>query len=200
MRRRLRACCFALIVSPLLGAAPVGQIQAILVRPKVLCGSFDQSKRLAGLKKPVSSSGRFCVVADKGVLWRSLRPFPSTLRLTRDEVVQMHGDRVALRIDSRREPAVGMVNSVLFALLAGDLDQLEKFFHIQGSIQDGVWSVKLEARDPVLAKSIRSISLEGGAHVKSIAVEEAGGDHTKIVFSAIETGDRAMSDDEAALF
>ncbi|HEY2988854.1 MAG TPA: outer membrane lipoprotein carrier protein LolA, partial [Candidatus Binatia bacterium] len=66
-----------------MAAAPVAQIQSMIARPKVLCGRFDQTKELVGLKKPLASNGRFCVVADKGVLWRSLQPFPSTLRLTR---------------------------------------------------------------------------------------------------------------------
>ena len=35
------------------------------------------------------SNGRFCVVADKGVLWRTVRPFPNTVRLTRDEIVHL---------------------------------------------------------------------------------------------------------------
>jgi len=31
----------------------------MLAQPKVLCGHFDQSKQLAGLKKPMVSNGRF---------------------------------------------------------------------------------------------------------------------------------------------
>ena len=81
----------------------------------------------------MTSNGRFCVVADKGVLWRTLQPFPNTLRLTRDEIVQMRGDRVALRLDAKQEPTVRMINNVLFALLAGDFGPLEKLFEIDGS-------------------------------------------------------------------
>jgi hypothetical protein len=153
-----------------------------------------------GLKKPLTSSGRFCVVADKGVLWRSLQPFPSTLRLTRDEIVQRRGDRVALRLDAKQEPMVRLINSVLFALLAGDLGQLEKLFDIDGSIQNNAWSVTLKAREPALAKAVGTIALEGGVYVKSIVMSETSGDRTRIVFSAVETGDGAMSVDEAALF
>jgi len=200
MRRRLRTCCFALISLLLLGAAPVAKIQSMLAQPKVLCGRFDQSKQLTGLKKPLISSGRFCVVADKGVLWRSLQPFPSTLRLTRDEIVQRRGDRVALRLDAKQEPMVRLINSVLFALLAGDLGQLEKLFDIDGSIQNNAWSVTLKAREPALAKAVGTIALEGGVYVKSIVMSETSGDRTRIVFSAVETGDGAMSVDEAALF
>ena len=184
----------------LLGAAPVTKIQSMLAKPKILCGRFEQSKQLVGLKKPVSSNGRFCVVAGKGVLWRTLLPFPNTLKVTRDEVIQLSGERVAFRLDAKQEPAVRMINSVLFALLAGDLEPLEKLFDIDGAAQDKSWSVKLKAHDPGLAKIISSVALDGGTYVKSIVISEASGDRTEIAFSAIQTGDGAMSADEAALF
>ena len=117
--KQLRACSFMLASLALLGAAPVAKkIQTMLAKPKVLCGRFDQSKQLVGLKKPLSSNGRFCVVADKGVLWRTLQPFPNSLKLTRDEIIQLRGEQVALRLDAKQEPTVRMINSVLFALLA----------------------------------------------------------------------------------
>ena len=197
---KLSACCLALAALALMGAAPVAKIQSLIARPKVLCGRFDQTKELVGLKKPLASNGRFCVVADKGVLWRSLQPFPSTLRLTRDEIIQMQGDRVAMRLDAKQEPAVRMINSVLFAALAGDLNQLEKLFEIDGAIQNNNWSVTLKPREPALAKVIGAIALEGGAYVQNVDISEASGDRTKIVFSAIKTGDAAMTGDEAALF
>jgi hypothetical protein len=90
------ACSIALAATPLWAGAPVAKIQSMLAQPKVLCGHFNQSKQLTGLKKPMVSNGRFCVVADKGVLWRTLQPFPNTVRLTRDEIVHLQGDRVAM--------------------------------------------------------------------------------------------------------
>jgi hypothetical protein len=197
----LRACSFMLVSLALLGAAPVAKkIQAMLAKPKVLCGRFDQSKQLVGLKKPLSSNGRFCVVADKGVLWRTLQPFPNSLKLTRDEIIQLRGEQVALRLDAKQEPTVRIINSVLFALLAGDLEQLEKLFDVDGTAQDHGWSVTLKARDPGLAKAIGSIALDGGVYVKNIVISEVSGDRTQIVFSAIQTGAGAMTADEAALF
>ncbi len=200
MKRRTLAGCLSLIAWPLLGAAPVADIQAILAKPKVLCGRFDQTKQLAGLKNPLRSSGRFCVVADKGVLWRSLQPFANTLRLTRDEIVQWQGERVTLRLNAQQEPTLRLINSLLFAVLAGDLGQLEKHFDVDGVVGDGVWSVKLKARDAGVAKVIAAIALDGGAYVKNIAMDEANGDRTRIVFSAIQTGAQAMTIDEAGLF
>ncbi|NRR29544.1 outer membrane lipoprotein carrier protein LolA [Oxalobacteraceae bacterium] len=181
-------------------AAPVARIQAMLAKPKVMCGRFDQSKQLAGMKKPLAANGRFCVVAGKGVLWRTLQPFPSTLRLTRDEIVHFQGERVAMRLDAKTEPTVRMINSVLFSLLSGDLGQLESLFEVDGGVDANSWNVALKAREPALAKAIGAIKLDGGAYVKNITMSEASGDKTSIVFSAIVSGDAAMTAEEAALF
>jgi len=200
MNRCSRLCVLVIAVLPLLGAGPVSEIQSMLAKPKVLCGRFDQTKQLVGLKKPVTSSGRFCVLAEKGVLWRTLQPFPNTVRLTRDEIVQFQGERVAVRLDAKQEPTVRMINSVLFALLAGDLAQLEKLFAVDGSVTKKSWNVTLKAREPALGKAIGMLTLEGAEYVKNISIDEASGDRTSIVFSAIQTGDGAMTVDEAALF
>ena len=179
-------------------AAPVAKIQEMLAKPPVLCGRFDQTKQLMGMKKPLLSNGRFCVVSGKGVLWRTLKPFPNTLRLKRDEIVQMQGDRVAMRMDAKQEPVVRMINSVLFSLLAGDLSQLETLFDMDGSIQGNSWKVALKARQPALANAIGTLALTGGTYVKSVTINEASGDHTEITFSALQTGATAMTAEEGA--
>ncbi|WP_256078959.1 outer membrane lipoprotein carrier protein LolA [Massilia sp. YIM B04103] len=181
-------------------ATPVAKIQAMLAKPEVLCGRFDQTKHLAGMKKPLASNGRFCVVAGKGILWRTLKPFPNTLRLTRDEIVHFQGERVAMRLEAKNEPVVRMINSVLFSLLGGDLAQLDKLFEVDGTADAASWQVALKAREPGLAKAIGAISLEGGAYVKNIVMNEASGDKTVIVFSAMQTGTAALTAEEAALF
>jgi outer membrane lipoprotein-sorting protein len=180
-------------------AAPIAKIQSMLAKPEQLCGRFEQTKQLAGMKKPLASSGRFCVVAGKGVLWRTLKPFPSTLRLTRDEIVNYQGERVAMRLQATQEPTVRMINGVLFSLLAGDLGQLESLFEVDGSAAADSWKVALKAKNPALARAIGAISLDGGAYVRSIHMVEQSGDRTDIVFSDIKTGAGAVLPEEAAL-
>ena len=200
MKRLVVMLCWSVFAITAQAAAPIAKIQAMLARPAALCGRFDQTKQLAGMKKPIASNGRFCVVAGKGVLWRTLKPFPNTLRLTRDEIVNFQGERVAMRLDAKAEPTVRMINSVLFSLLAGDLAQLDKLFEVDGNADATSWHVALKAREPALAKAIGAITLDGGAHVKNIGIDEASGDKTSIVFSAIQTGDAALLPEEAALF
>ena len=185
---------------PAQAAAPIAQIQGLLAKPAVLCGRFDQARQLVGIARPLHSNGRFCMVAGKGILWRTLQPFPNTLRLTRDDILQIQGNRVAMRLDAKQEPVVRLINSVLFSLLAGDLSQLNKLFDLQGALHNKHWKVALKARDTSLAKAIGDIQLEGGQYVRKVTMSAANGDQTTIIFSAIKTGDTAMNTEEEALF
>ena len=200
MKRVLLALILALPLCAAQAAAPIAKIGSMLAKPAQLCGRFDQTKHLTGMKKPLASHGRFCVVAGKGVLWRTLKPFPNTLRLTRDEIVHFQGERVTMRLDAKQEPTVRMINSVLFSLLSGELAQLETLFEVDGSVDGAAWKVALKAKQPALAKAIGAISLDGGAHVKNIRIDEASGDKTDIVFSEIKAGEGALNAEEAALF
>lgn len=200
MKRIFLSLSLLLACTAVQGAAPIAKIQALLAKPSMMCGRFDQTKQLAGMKKPLASQGRFCVVAGKGVLWRTIKPFPNTLRLTKDEIVHFQGERVAMRLDAKQEPTVRMINSVLFSMLSGDLGQLETLFEVDGSADAGSWKVALKARQPALAKAIGAIALEGGAYVKTINIDEASGDHTVIVFSDIKSGEGSISAEEAKLF
>lgn len=200
MKRLILILCLFASGAACAAGAPLAKIEAMLAKPAQLCGHFDQTKSLAGMKRPLVSSGRFCVVAGKGVLWRTLKPFPNTLRLTRDEIVHFQGERVAMRLEAKQEPTVRMINSVLFSLLSGDLGQLETLFVVDGAAEQGGWKVALKARQPALAKAIGAIALDGAAFVKNIRIAEESGDRTEIVFRDIKTGADSIQADEAALF
>jgi outer membrane lipoprotein-sorting protein len=198
MKRIIAAACLAISAAAAQAAAPVAKIQSMLAKPEQLCGRFEQSKQLAGMKKPLASSGRFCVVAGRGILWRTLKPFPGTLRVTRDEIVNYQGERVANRLTATQEPTVRMINGVLFSLLAGDFSQLESLFEVEGTA-DARWKVVLKARSAALAKAIGTIALDGDAYVRNIRILEASGDQTDIVLSDIKTGPAAVTPEEAGL-
>jgi hypothetical protein len=200
MKRLFTAILVMLFAVCAQAAAPIAQIQAILEKPKILCGNFNQTKELIGISKPLLSQGRFCIDADKGVLWRTIMPFPNTLCLTRDEISQIQGNQTTMRLDANQEPVVRMINSVLFSLLAGDFSKLDNIFMLNGKIQDQHWQVRLKVRDAGLAKVIGNISLEGDQHVRKVVISESNGDHTVILFSNIKSGNTVMTADEEKLF
>ena len=197
------AALLAVVASASLAAQGIDnleRIRALLARPDVLCGQFAQAKTLVGLQRPVKSSGRFCVVADKGVLWRTLQPFATTLRLTRDEIVESRGGDVTARMSAAQEPAVRVINDLLFSLLAGDMKRLTGTFDVASTIDGGTWQATLAPKDGGMKRAIGSIDLSGGEFVSHIVIRETGGDRTEITFTAIATGQGAMLADEAKQF
>lgn len=176
------------------------RIQALLAKPAAMCGRFEQAKTLVGLRRPVRSSGRFCVVLDKGVLWTTVLPFPATLRLTKDEIVESHGGQVTKRLSAREEPTVGIINDLLFSLLQGDLGRLTSSFAITSTVDDREWSAKLSPKDGGMKHVIAGIELNGGAFVRQITIREVSGDATEISFSGVATGATALLPEEARQF
>lgn len=191
---------FGVTLSPTQGDAPLAQIQKMVARPPVMCGEFEQQKTLVGLKRPVRSTGRFCAVIDKGVLWSTFTPFASTLRLSREEIVQSQGDRVTSRLSSREEPAVGVISELLFSVLAGDFARLKSGFRIDATAQPASWSAKLVPKESGMRRVITAIELGGAEYVQKLTMIEASGDRTVITFANMATGTSALQPEEAKAF
>jgi len=191
---------FALGSKALWATPPLEQIQATVARPDILCGNFRQQKKLDGIKAPLVSEGRFCVHAEKGILWRHLKPFEQTLRVTKDEIVMMQGGRVTNRLDANEEPMVRMINSVLLALVSGDIAPIQDLFDIDARIKSGFWNVSLRAKNPQLARAVSKVFFDGRNYVQTILIRRENGDETRIVFSGIHTGADALNPDEARLY
>lgn len=184
-------------IAPAQSDAALVQIQKMVARPPIMCGEFDQQKTLVGLKRPIKSTGRFCALTDKGVLWNTLTPFASTLRLSREEIVQSQGERVTSRLSARDEPTVGVISELLFSVLAGDFDRLRSGFKIDASAQAATWHAKLVPRESGMKRVISAIELNGNDFVRQITMMEASGDRTVINFTNFATGQAALKPDEA---
>jgi hypothetical protein len=186
----------------LVAKAPQGdpnlrKIQALLAKPAVMCGRFEQAKTLVGLRRPVRSSGRFCVAVEKGVLWTTLLPFPATLRLTKDEIVESRDGQVTKRLSAHQEPAVGIINDLLFSLLQGDLSRLTSGFAIGSTVEDREWKAKLVPNEGGMKRIIGSIDIHGTEFVQEITIHETSGDLTDIAFSGVVTGAAALLPEES---
>ena len=191
------ALVFLRALAPAQDSAALARIHGVLATPAVFCGLFEQSKTLVGVKQPVRSSGRFCVVAGKGILWRTLRPFALSLLVTRDAITETRPGAAEQRLSAQQEPGVRAINDLLFSLLGGDLARLAPSFEVASTISGTDWTAKLSPRTAGMRATLAGIELQGGAFVRRIALRDAGGDVTIIAFSGIATGAAAMQPEEA---
>lgn len=187
MLKRLFGCLCLLFALPALAGDIVTVVQKQLQQPAVLKGEFIQLKRLEGFKKPLESRGRFIVVRERGVLWQTIQPFASTMKITRDEIVQKDANRTTFHMDASKEPVIRAINSVLFSIFSGDVARLQHLFTIDGESTDKGWRLLLRPKDATMIKVIREVHLTGDKLVESIEIRDTNGDQTSLRFTNMNT-------------
>jgi hypothetical protein len=207
MKRRsfLLAVVAAAPVSAALAADPVPQllqdVRERLTAEPVVRGSFEQRKTVKGFRHPLVSTGDFVVSRQRGVLWRTLAPFASTLVVTADRVLARQADgSVTRRLSANDEPAVRALSETLLAVMAADLSVLAQRFRIEGDLVGrDAWRLQLTARDPAMARWVQRVELEGDRFLRSVRLSEGSGDVTQIRLAGHATG-RALSAEEESQF
>lgn len=159
-----------------------------LQRPEWLRGDFTQTKKVPGFAKPLVSSGNFVAARGRGVLWRTLKPFASELRLTQHEIRATQGGQTAMRLDADREPAVRVINTLMFSLLNGDVSSLADLFELGGGTQGATWWLALVPKPGALQQVLTRVELEGDGFVRRIGLFETNGDESLIHLTNPSTG------------
>jgi len=183
-------------------AAEGDSIRDRLAKPAVLRGKFDQTRHLQGFRNALSSQGDFIVARDRGVLWETRKPFPSTTVISKSRLLTRQADgSTEIVFDRSHSPAAGIVNALMLALLGGDLDALSKYFTLKEStLPEGAWRVELVPRKSALARVFDRIVLQGDRYVRSVHLEEKGGDVTDIVFQSMRETPAELDPGEAKQF
>jgi hypothetical protein len=166
----------------------------------LLHGEFRQSRTMAGFRHPLLSSGDFVLVRGRGVLWRTRKPFPSTLVVTGEHIDSLAADgRRSQRIDTRGEPVMRAVVDLLTATLAADVATLRSHFNVETELVGSTgWRLSLVANEALLSRQIARIVVAGERFVREVVLEERNGDRTELIFSLWRDGG-ALSGDEDAL-
>jgi outer membrane lipoprotein-sorting protein len=183
-------------------AAEGDSIRDRLAKPAVLRGKFEQTRHLQGFRNALSSQGDFVVARERGVIWETRKPFPSTTVISKSRVLTRQADgSTEIVFDKSHAPAAGIVNALMLALLGGDLDALSKYFTLKESaLPEGAWRVELTPRKSALAHVFERIVLQGDRYVRSVHLEEKGGDVTDIVFQSMLETPAELDPSEARQF
>ncbi|MDR7332788.1 outer membrane lipoprotein carrier protein LolA [Roseateles asaccharophilus] len=176
-----RALLLGLLPLPALAQPDLAQaVRERLQRPEWLRGDFTQTKKVPGFAKPLVSTGNFVAARGRGVLWRTVKPFASELRLTQNEIRATQGGQTAMRLDAAREPAVRVINTLMFSLLNGDVSSLADLFELSGGTKRATWQLALVPKPGALQQVLRRVELEGDGFVRRIQLFEANGDESVI--------------------
>lgn len=175
-------------------------IKSQLSKNSKLCADFEQHKSLAVLDRPLISNGKIIFLANKGVLWTVLRPFPSKALVTETEIIKWAADGTKTRSKFAQSPLFGAMTQVFFAMFTGNIDSLNEMFELTSSKYEEDWSINLVPTDSKLSTVISSMKISGQQNINSITIEEIRGDVTKILFQKIETENCLLNKAEEAVF
>ena len=192
----------ALAPVPAALAADVDLVKQRVAKVGVLRGDFTQEKQVTGFKNPLRSQGRFVLAQDHGVIWSTLKPFPSEVVVTRDRILSRQSDgSTRVELDAKQQPAMRSVNASMFALMGGDAQALSAQFTVKvEALPNNGWKMQLSPRSAMLGKVFTGLKLSGDRYVREVEITEANQDVTRIHFAGMSETPAALSAEEGGKF
>ena len=148
-----------------------------------LIGNFEQEKTLSRLNRSLKSSGNFIIAAQLGMVWDTVSPFPSTLVLGRDYLVQSRpgGQRTVLSAQGN-ETFLRMAE-VISAVFSGNARSLLDNFEVYFSGAADSWELGLTPLDKAINSFAQRIIMNGDEVIRFIQISEQNGDSVIYILS-----------------
>ena len=137
-------------------------------------GDFTQTKSLQTNGRKLKSTGKF-IICPEGILWKTEKPFPSSLILTKDAMVQIAANGSKSVMSGKDNQIFANISETLSSVFSGNVTELKKLF-IYDFTEDknGGWSISLTPKDATIASVMKVLVLSGECNVKDgTAVLEA---------------------------
>lgn len=172
---------------------------ASLAQHSYIRGNFEQEKTLSRLNRSLKSSGNFIIAADSGMVWDTVVPFPSTLVLGSDYLIQVRpgGQKTVLSAQGN-ETFISMAE-VISSVFSGNSRGLEGNFNIYFSGSVNSWELGLIPRDKAINTFAERIVMKGDSVIKYIHISEQNGDSIRYNLSN-HNFPAALNDNEKSLF
>lgn len=198
------ALCLAMGAVAAQTAAPavtLADVAAQLAAPEVLRGSFEQTRELRMLSRPLHSSGRF-LLSDRGLYWRQETPVASVMVADAERLRQSVGDGPLQDIDIEQNPVVLSFSRSFLSIFEGDeaglREQFEVAFEPGGA--PGRWQIVLFPTSYPMSEAIESIRLGGREYIETLEVTSRTSETTTIRFSDLQTEPGELTEHEIELY
>ncbi|MBC8550402.1 MAG: outer membrane lipoprotein carrier protein LolA [Candidatus Brocadiales bacterium] len=161
-------------------------------------GSFQQSKYISVLSKPLESHGSFILSKSTGLYWRQLEPFLSEIYITDSYVSQRTKGGDKKKYSKKEQPILQSISHIFLSIWNNDMKQLESIFDIKVIDSKTSWEFHLTPKDPSVKKYIASIYIKGNEYISSVTINENNHDYTVIKVTSV-SGAEILNDDEINL-
>jgi hypothetical protein len=146
-------------------------------------GNFEQDKYLSRLDRSLKSSGTFIITAELGMVWDTAKPFPSTLTLGKDYLIQSRPGGQKTVLSAQGNETFIRMAEVLSAVFSGRSQGLLDGFEVYYSGGPAAWELGLSPRDKAIGSFAERIIMKGDTAIKSIMIYEQSGDTIRYILS-----------------
>jgi outer membrane lipoprotein-sorting protein len=157
---------------------------ARLAQHQFISGNFEQEKTLSRLERSLKSSGDFIIAADRGMVWNTVKPFPSTLTLGKDFMIQSRPGGQKTVLSAQGNETFLRMAEVIGAVFSGNAQGLLDNFAVYYSGGDaGAWEIGLSPLDKTINAFAEKIIMKGDAAIRFIQIYEQNGDSIQYILS-----------------
>jgi len=149
----------------------------------VVRGKFEQEKTLSRLNRSLKSSGNFIIASGVGMVWDTASPFPSTLALGKNYIIQSRPGGQRNVLNAQGNETFLRMAEVINAVFSGNSQGLIDNFNIYYSGGGGGWELGLSPRDTSIGVFAEKIIMKGDTAIKSIFIYEQNGDTVQYLLS-----------------
>ena len=154
-----------------------------LAQHKFIRGNFEQEKNLSRLKRSFKSSGNFIIAVDQGMVWDTVKPFPSTMTLGRDYLIQFRPGGQKTILSAQGNETFLRMAEVISTVFSGNAQGLLDNFTVYYSGSAASWELGLSPLNTAINSFAEKITMKGGAAIRSIQIYEQNGDMTTYILS-----------------
>ena len=158
-----------------------------LAEHSVVRGNFEQEKTLSKLDRSLKSSGNFIIAAGLGMVWDTVKPFPSTLTLGKDYLIQSRPGGQKTVLSAQGNETFLSMAEVISAVFSGNsqglLDNFKIYYSGSGSHADTAWELGLSPQNNAIGSFAEKIIMKGGDAIRSITLYEQSGDTVRYILS-----------------
>ena len=161
-------------------------------------GEFTQEQYIKVADRSLISRGNFVMAADKGVIFEIAEPFPSSMVVTEDKLVQTLSGNVVAVMDGKENAMFKNIAKIIHSVFSNDVQVLRDNFQV--SVTGGPKDVvELVPKDPLLSMLFLKITLAVGDSIDSVSVIETGGNWVNYNFNNKSFPEKLTSDEEQRL-
>ena len=164
------------------------QLMQRLAQVKSARVTYVERKHLRILSAPLESSGTLAYTAPGYLEKHTLAPKPESLVLDKDTLTfedKTRNRRRTLRLQDY--PVLWVFVEGLRSTLAGDLQTLNRLYHVGLEGGESDWRLTLDPREAGIQRMVNRIRIAGSrSAVRSIEIEESGGDRSVMTLAEMK--------------